>query len=53
MELVSNTRQGARGKGTKHIVYWRLPSGGNEGQPLKVNLVVFENDTMQVAFDFL
>ena len=39
--------QGVKGKGTKHIVYWRTPNG-NEGQSLKVNLIIYENDVMQV-----
>ena len=36
-----------KGKGTKHIVYWRTPNG-NDGQSLKVNLIIYENDVMQV-----
>ena len=39
--------QGVKGKGTKHIVYWRTPNG-NDGQSLKVNLIIYENDVMQV-----
>ena len=38
--------QGAQGRGTRHVVYWNLNETGM--QPLKVNLIIYENDVLQV-----
>ena len=35
--------QGVKGRGTKHVVHWKL--GDNQ---LKVNLIVYDSDVMQV-----
>ena len=39
--------QGARGTGTRHVVYWRHTKE-NGVQPLKVNLIIYDNDILQV-----
>ena len=41
--------QGAQGRGTRHVVYWNHPHEAG-AQPLKVNLIIYENDVMQVRF---
>ena len=40
------------GLGVRHVVYWQLHTGelsGATNQPLKVNLIVYDNDVMQVT----
>ena len=39
------------GLGVRHVVYWHLQTGelAATNQPLKVNLIVYENDVMQVT----
>ena len=40
--------QGAKGLGTRHVVYWNHPYESG-AQPLKVNLIIYENDVLQVV----
>ena len=36
------------GKAVRHVVYWK-PGGEGSSQPVKVNLVIYENDLLQVS----
>ena len=40
--------QGTRGRGVRHVVYWRHSI--DTVQPLKVNLILYENDVLQVRY---
>ena len=42
---------GGAGLGVRHVVYWHLQTGelAATNQPLKVNLIVYDNDVMQVT----
>ena len=40
--------QGASGRGIRHVVFWKYTNEINV-QPIKVNLVVYENDLLQVS----
>ena len=39
--------KGTKGRGTRHVVYWKHTNESGV-QPLKVNLIVYENDVLQV-----
>ena len=40
-----------KGQGVRHVVYWRhyTDPGGLQVQPLKVNLILYNNDVLQVG----
>ena len=40
--------QGTKGRGTRHVIYWKHTNEAGV-QPLKVNLIVYENDILQVS----
>ena len=44
----SNFVGGGSGKAIRFVVYWKASSEGT-GQPVKVNLVLYENDLLQVS----
>ena len=44
----SNFIPGGSGKAIRFVVYWKASSEGT-GQPVKVNLVLYENDLLQVS----
>ena len=39
--------QGTKGRGVRHVVYWKHTNESGV-QPLKVNLIVYDNDVLQV-----
>ena len=42
--------QATKGQGVRHVVYWRHSTDpGLQVQPLKVNLILYENDVLQVG----
>ena len=43
--------QGAAGRGVRHVVFWKYTNEANI-QPVKVNLVVYENDLLQVKLTY-
>ena len=41
--------QFTKGQGVRHVVYWRHSTDqGVQLQPLKVNLILYDNDVLQV-----
>ena len=42
--------QATKGQGVRHVVYWRHSTDpALQVQPLKVNLILYENDVLQVG----
>ena len=42
--------EATKGQGVRHVVYWRHSTDpGLQVQPLKVNLILYENDVLQVG----
>ena len=44
----NNFIQGGQGKGVRFVVYWKAGADGTS-QPVKVNLILYENDLLQVT----
>ena len=40
--------QGTKGRGMRHVVYWKHTNEAGV-QPLKVNLIIYDNDVLQVS----
>ena len=44
--------EATKGQGVRHVVYWRHSTDqGVQLQPLKVNLILYDNDVLQVLLE--
>ena len=50
--MITYTMKGTKGRGTRHVVYWKHTNESGV-QPLKVNLIVYDNDVLQVGSKIL
>jgi len=41
--------KGTKGRGIRHVIYWKHPNTEPGSQPMKVNLILYENDILQVT----
>ena len=47
--LPPHIEQGTKGRGIRHVIYWKHPNTEPGSQPMKVNLILYENDILQVC----